>query len=78
MADWKQVSGGIERHDRSSSQEVDFDESGLTVRLEAGNGYMRQSLDTFVPMSVVVEMFRVAGYSVSPLASDATKTGGAQ
>jgi hypothetical protein len=41
---------------RGGSAEVDLDSDGLTVRIEAGSGYMRENLDTYIPLEVLREL----------------------
>lgn len=65
---WEIMMGACaRRRSPSMHQEVDVDADGMSVRLEAGSGYMRVDLDTHIPMTVLVELFRRAGFAVSEL-----------
>ena len=57
--------GSIRRRQRSAIDEVDVDDYGLTVRLEAGSGYMQQELDAYVPMADLVALFARRGFTLT-------------
>lgn len=46
--------------------EVEVGEDCITVRCEEGSGYGSQRTDASVPVAVIVEMMRAAGWSVEP------------
>lgn len=61
---WELREGGAVKRARSSMHEVDVDDDGITLRLEEGSGYMRADCDTHIPMTVLVQLFERAGYTL--------------
>ncbi len=67
IEDWTIYFGGDSAaHSQGSAQaEVDFDpERGLYVRLDEGSGYMAQSCSHRIPLQVLFQLLRNAGYVV--------------
>lgn len=67
VEDWTIYWGGDSAGHRQGSNEaeVDFDrERGLYVRLNEGTGYMSQSCSHRIPLPVLLQLLRNAGYVI--------------